>query len=109
EEQRFDVASTDLFTTALRVNRLFAVTIPTMLAILNLSSVAVLWFGAQRVEAGAMPIGNLTAFLTYLMQILMSVLLAVFMFIFVPRAAVSADRINEVLETEPVIADPPEP
>jgi ATP-binding cassette subfamily B protein len=109
EEKRFDVASSDLFDTALRVNRLFAVTFPVMMAIFNISSVAVMWFGADRVGSGAMPIGNLTAFLTYLMQILMSVLMAVFMFIMVPRAAVSADRINEVLDIEPLIKDPAEP
>jgi ATP-binding cassette subfamily B protein len=109
EEQRFDVASQDLFSTALRVNRLFAVTFPVMMAILNLSSVAVMWFGAERIGSGAMPIGNLTAFLTYLMQILMSVLMAVFMFIMVPRAAVSADRINEVLDSATTISDPPTP
>ncbi|MDL2335459.1 MAG: ABC transporter ATP-binding protein [Chloroflexota bacterium] len=109
EEKRFDEASRDLFDTALRVNRLFAVTFPVMMAIFNISSVAVMWFGADRVGSGAMPIGNLTAFLTYLMQILMSVLMAVFMFILVPRAAVSADRINEVLEIEPSISDPTEP
>lgn len=109
EEKRFDEASRDLFDTALRVNRLFAVTFPVMMGIFNISSVAVMWFGADRVGSGAMPIGNLTAFLTYLMQILMSVLMAVFMFILVPRAAVSSDRINEVLEIEPSILDPKDP
>ena len=109
EEARFDDASVDLFQTALRVNRLFAVTIPVMTAILNLSTVAVMWFGAMRVDSGEMPIGNLTAFLQYLMQILFTVLMAVFMFVFVPRAAVSAGRIQEVLETEPTIRDPKEP
>jgi ATP-binding cassette subfamily B multidrug efflux pump len=109
EEERFDDASGDLFRTALRVNRLFAITIPVMTAILNLSTVAVMWFGAMRVDSGEMPIGNLTAFLQYLMQILFTVLMAVFMFVFVPRAAVSAGRIQEVLETEPTIADPKTP
>ena len=66
EEERFDDASRDLFDTSLRVNRLFAITIPVMTAILNLSTVAVIWFGAIRVDSGAMPIGNLTAFLQYL-------------------------------------------
>ena len=80
-----------------------------MTAILNLSTVAVMWFGAMRVDDGAMPIGSLTAFLQYLMQILFAVLTAVFMFIFIPRAAVSAGRISEVLETEPTIRDPVEP
>ncbi len=109
EEKRFDEASTDLFDTALRVNRLFAITCPVMMLIFNLSSVAVMWFGALRIDTGAMPIGNLTAFLAYLMQILFSVLMAVFMIIFVPRAAVSAGRIRDVLETQPSITDPENP
>ena len=109
EEARFDASSVDLFNTALRVNRLFAVTIPVMTAILNLSTVAVMWFGAMRVDSGEMPIGNLTAFLQYLMQILFTVLMAVFMFVFVPRAAVSAGRIQEVLDTEPSVRDPEQP
>ena len=109
EEKRFDEASTDLFNTALRVNRLFAITFPVMMLIFNLSSVAVMWFGALRIDSGAMPIGNLTAFLAYLMQILFSVLMAVFMIIFVPRAAVSAGRIRDVLDTQPSIVDPEKP
>jgi ATP-binding cassette subfamily B protein len=68
-----------------------------------------MWFGASRVDSGQMPIGNLTAFLQYLMQILFSVLMAVFMFVFVPRAAVSAGRIQEVLDTEPSVRDPERP
>ncbi|HKB27900.1 MAG TPA: ABC transporter ATP-binding protein, partial [Candidatus Limnocylindrales bacterium] len=109
EEERFDDANVDLFNTALKVNRLFAVTIPVMTLILNLSTVGVMWFGALRVESGEMPIGNLTAFLQYLLQILFAVLMAVFMFIFVPRAAVSAGRIQEVLATEPSVRDPEKP
>jgi ATP-binding cassette subfamily B protein len=109
EEDRFQDASVDLFETALRVNRLFAVTIPVMTAILNLSTVAVMWFGAMRVDSGDMPIGNLTAFLQYLMQILFTVLMAVFMFVFVPRAAVSAGRVQEILEAEPIVRDPEKP
>ena len=109
EERRFDDANLDLFDTSIRVNRLFAVTIPVMTAILNLSTVAVMWFGGLRVDSGQMPIGNLTAFLQYLMQILFTVLMAVFMFVFVPRAAVSAARIREVLDTVPTIRDPDAP
>ena len=109
EERRFDEASLDLFDTTVRVNRLFALTIPTMTAILNLSTVAVMWFGAMRVSDGAMPIGNLTAFLQYLTQILFAVLTAVFMFILIPRGAVSAGRIREVLDLEPSIGDPEQP
>jgi ATP-binding cassette subfamily B protein len=109
EERRFDMANRDLFATTLRVNRIFALVFPTMMAIFNLSSVAVIWFGAARVSDGALPIGNLTAFLQYLMQILFAVLTATFMFILLPRGAVSAGRILEVLEMEPTIRDPDEP
>jgi ATP-binding cassette subfamily B multidrug efflux pump len=106
EEERFDVASLDLFQTQLRVTRLFAITIPTMTLILSLSTVAVMWFGASRVDNGDLSIGNLTAFLQYLMQILFAVLTAVFMFILIPRAVVSSGRIREVLDTVPSISDP---
>jgi ATP-binding cassette subfamily B multidrug efflux pump len=109
EEERFDTASLDLFGTGLRVTRLFAITFPVMSAIFNLSTIAVVWFGAMRVDSGAMPIGNLTAFLQYLLQILFAVLTAVFMFVMVPRAAVSAGRIRDVLGTEPAIHDPETP
>jgi ATP-binding cassette subfamily B protein len=109
EEARFDTVNQDLYQTGLRVNRLFALTIPTLTAIVNLSTVAVMWFGAIRVDSGAMPIGNLTAFIQYLALILFSVLGGVMIFIFLPRAAVSAGRIQEVLETEPSIRDPEEP
>jgi ATP-binding cassette subfamily B multidrug efflux pump len=111
EESRFDEASLDLFGTTLRVNRLFAITIPVMTLILNLSTVAVVWFGAIRVEDPTNPlsVGDLTAFLQYLTQILFAVLTAVFMFIFVPRAAVSAGRIREILDTKPTISDPARP
>ena len=109
EERRFDESNLDLFDSSIRVNRLFAITIPVMTAILNLSTVAVMWFGAIRVDSGELPIGNLTAFLQYLMQILFSVLMAVFMFVFVPRAAVSSGRIQEVLQTVPSIRDPERP
>jgi ATP-binding cassette subfamily B multidrug efflux pump len=109
EEERFDVASRDLMDTGLRVNRLFAITMPSLMLIMNLSTVAVLFLGAYRVDSGAMPIGNLTAFLQYIMQILFAIMTAVIMFIMVPRAAVSAGRIQEVLETEPSIRDPLDP
>jgi len=109
EEARFETASHDLFDTSIRVTRLFAITIPTMTAILNLSTVAVLWFGAMRVNGGDLSIGNLTAFLQYLTQILFAVLTAVFMFVLIPRAAVSSGRIREVLDTVPSIHDPEEP
>jgi ATP-binding cassette, subfamily B, multidrug efflux pump len=111
EERRFEAANKDLFDTAISVNRLFALTIPVMTAILNLSLVAVMWFGAMRVDSATdpMPIGNLTAFLQYLMQILFAVLMAVIMFVFVPRAAVSAGRIQEVLSMDISVHDPEHP
>ena len=109
EEERFDEANLDLTNTALRVNRLFALMIPALIGILNLSSVAIIWFGAQRVESGAMPIGNLMAFIQYVMQILFAVMMATIMFVMVPRAAASAERIQKVLETKPSLLEPDEP
>ena len=109
EEERFDIANKDLTATSLRVNRMFAIMIPLLMAVFNLSSVAILWFGAIRVDSGQMPIGNLIAFLQYVMQILFAVMMAVFMFIMVPRAVVSSGRIQEVLRTTPSIQDPVEP
>jgi ATP-binding cassette subfamily B multidrug efflux pump len=109
EEARFETASLDLYDTQLRAGRLFALTQPVIFAIFNLSTVAVIWFGAIRVQDGALSIGNLTAFFQYLSQILFATLSAVFVFILVPRAAVSAGRILEVLETAPSIHDPDKP
>mgnify|MGYP001097236903 CR=1 FL=1 len=109
EEERFDAANRDLSDTMLAVGRLFAIMMPTVMAVFNMALVATMWFGGLRIDSGAMPIGNLTAFLTYIMQILMSVMMAALMFVMVPRAAASADRINAVLETEPRICDPTEP
>jgi ATP-binding cassette subfamily B protein len=109
EERRFEAANADLTDTALRVNRIFAITFPAVMAVLNLTSIAVLWFGAHLIDSGQMPIGNLTAFLQYVMQILMSVLMAVAMVVLVPRAEASAARIQEVVETEPAIGEPAHP
>ena len=109
EEQRFDVANADLTGTTLRVTRLFAVMIPTLTLILNLSTVAIMWFGSIQVADHGMPIGDLTAFLTYILQILMSVLMATIMLVMVPRASASAERIQQVLYTEPSVIDPETP
>ena len=106
ETERFNQANTELTDVSLTVGRWMAAMFPIILVVLNLSSVAVLWFGAMRIDAGAMQIGSLTAFLTYLVQILMSVMMATLMFVMVPRAAVSADRIGEVLDTEPSVRPP---
>jgi len=109
EERRFAEANDDLTDTTLRVTRLFAVMMPTIMLILNLSTVAVMWFGSNLVGNGRMSIGNLTAFLTYLMQILFSILMATIMFVMVPRAAASADRIQEVLDTKSTVTEPDSP
>jgi ATP-binding cassette subfamily B protein len=109
EQARFGRANADLTDTALRVGRLFAVMFPSMMLIMNLTSVAVVWFGGRLVDDGAMPIGDLTAFLAYVMQILFSVMMAVFMVVMVPRAAASAERVQEVLEVVPAVADPGRP
>ena len=106
EENRFDEANLDLTDTALKVNRMMALMMPMLMLIMNMATVAIIWFGGVRIDSGAMPIGNLTAFLTYAVQILFSVMMATIMFVMVPRAAVSADRIQQVLETEPSVNDP---
>jgi ATP-binding cassette subfamily B protein len=109
EAQRFAEANAALTLTALRVGRLMVLIFPTVMLVLNASSVAVLWFGAARVDSGEMQIGALTAFLMYLMLILTSVMMATFMAIMIPRAAVSSDRISEVLSTESSVVPPLEP
>jgi ATP-binding cassette, subfamily B, multidrug efflux pump len=109
EAERFGAANSALTTTALRAGRLMALIFPTVFLVLNVSSVAVLWFGASRIDSGQMQIGSLTAFLAYLMQILMSVMMATFMLMMVPRAAVCAERIDEVLATESSVTPPADP
>ncbi len=109
ERERFEQASTELMRVSLGTGRLMALMFPSVMVVLNFSSVAVLWFGGHLVNNGSMQIGSLTAFLTYLLQILMSVMMATFMFVMVPRAEVCAERMVEVLDTEPDIiqrADP---
>jgi ATP-binding cassette subfamily B protein len=106
EEQRFAAANSDLTETTLKVTRLFALTMPALMVIINASTIAIVWFGGHLVDSGEMPIGNLTAFISYIMQILFSVLMAVMMFVLVPRAAASAERITEVLDVHPAIHDP---
>jgi ATP-binding cassette subfamily B protein len=109
ERERFGEANANLTSTALRVNRIFALTLPALVVILNLSSVAVLWFGGRLVSEGSIPIGNLTAFLAYILQILLAVMMAVMMAILAPRAVASAERIKQVLDTEPSVTDPTSP
>lgn len=99
ETARFETANAEITDTATRAGRLMVLMFPIVMAVLNVSSVAVLWFGAFRVEDGSMQVGTLMAFLQYLMQILMAVMMATFMAVMIPRASVSADRISEVLDT----------
>ena len=105
EEHRFDEANLDLTNVAIKVNRLVASLMPIMMLCLNFSSVAILWFGAIRINNGQMQVGALIAFLQYAMLILFALLMISMMFIMLPRAAASADRINEVLAIEPEIKD----
>ncbi len=109
ETQRFDAANAELTATATSVGRLMASLFPIVMLVMNVSSVAVLWFGARRIDTGAMQIGSLTAFLTYLVQILMSVMMATFLLMIAPRAAVCAERIGEVIETDSTVPLPTEP
>src|SRR4051794_25090008 len=109
EARRFGGANDDLTAVALSTGRWMATMFPSVMLILNLSSVAVLWFGGHRVDDGTMQIGALTAFLAYVVQILMSVMMATFMLIMVPRASVCADRMAEVFDTETSVVPPTEP
>jgi ATP-binding cassette, subfamily B, multidrug efflux pump len=103
ERERFGQANRQYTGTAVAVGRLMALVFPIVMLVFNASTVAVLWFGAHRVESGAMQIGALTAFMSYLMQILMSVMMATFMSMMIPRASVSAGRIGEVLSTDSTV------
>ncbi|GAA1967639.1 ABC transporter ATP-binding protein [Agromyces allii] len=109
ERDRFEVANAEITDVATRAGRLMALMFPVVMAVLNVSSVAVLWFGAFRIEDGSMQVGTLMAFLQYLMQILMAVMMATFMAVMIPRASVSADRIGEVLDTSSSVVPPLEP
>lgn len=109
ERRRFAEANTDLTQTATHVFRLFSLMWPVLLGTMNISMVAVLWFGGHRIASGEMPIGNLMAFINYITQILFSVMMATFMLTMLPRAAASGSRIQEVLDTEPTVHDPETP
>ena len=109
ERERFAKANTKLMMTQLGINRLFALAMPSLILILNLASVGVVWFGGKLVDNNEMQIGDLTAFISYLMQILGSVMMATMMLILIPRAAASAERIKEVLDHELIIHDPDDP
>ncbi|MEN9604227.1 MAG: hypothetical protein RL545_916, partial [Actinomycetota bacterium] len=105
ETKRFDQANQEVTDTALKSGQLMAFMFPAVLIVLNLSSIAVLWLGAYRVDSGHMEIGTVMAFLQYLMQILMAVMMSMFMAMMIPRAAVCADRVSEVMKTEPSVVN----
>src|SRR5690554_4546448 len=106
EQKRFDDANKDLTSTAILVNKLMAVGMPGMMLLLNFTSVAVIWYGSLRIDAGSLNIGSLMAFLQYIMQIMFSLMMLSMMFIMLPRAAASVTRMNAVLNTMPEIKDP---
>ncbi|MDI6101309.1 ABC transporter ATP-binding protein [Actinoplanes sp. NEAU-A12] len=109
ERERYGVANAELTDVSVRVGRIMALMFPTVMLIVNISSVAVVWFGGHRIDTGGMQVGELTAFISYLMQILMSIMMATFMFMMVPRAEVCAERIEEVLDTESSVTPPTAP
>ena len=109
EEDRFDVANKDLTKTMLFTNRVMTFMLPGMMMIMNVLSVGIVWVGAHKIDAGTMQVGAMTAFITYAMMIVMSFLMLTMMSIMLPRAAVAADRIDEVIQTESSIHDANEP
>ncbi|MEV5243059.1 ABC transporter ATP-binding protein [Streptomyces cinnamoneus] len=109
ERKRFRAANDDLMDVSLRAGRLMSLMFPSVMLVVNVSSVAVVWFGGHRIDGGGMQIGALTAFLSYLMQILMAIMMATFMFMMVPRAEVCAERIQEVLSTDSSVVPPAAP
>ncbi|RNM17523.1 ABC transporter ATP-binding protein [Nocardioides pocheonensis] len=109
ETERFEHANRDLTDVSIRAGRWLAGMFPTVMLVANVASVAVLWFGGHRVESGDMQVGELTAYLSYLMQIVMSVMMGTFMLMMVPRSTVCADRIAEVLHTDTSVVPAAQP
>src|SRR3954468_3729342 len=109
QRARYDEANLDLTNTATSLNRLIAFLMPALIVMLNLTSIAIIWFGSHRIDQGTMQVGAMIASLQYAMQILFAVFMVTAMFVMLPRASASAKRINEVLDVEPEISDPAEP
>ena len=109
QRERFDQANLDLTNTAIAVNHLIAFLMPALILMLNLTSIAIIWFGSHRIDEGTMQVGAMIASLQYAMQILFAVFMVTAMFVMLPRASASATRINEVLDVAPEIVDPVEP
>ena len=107
ESRRFDAANRDLTDNAIAVNRLVSMLMPAMFMMMNLTAVAIIWFGALRIEAGQLQVGAMMSTLQYAVQILFSVFMVTAMFVTLPRAAASAERINAVLDVIPDVNDPP--
>ena len=105
EVERFDEANRSLMDVSIRVNRLMAVTMPVIMLLFNLTTLAVVWFGGIRIDGGNMAIGDLMAYIQYIMRIMFSLIMMTMMLIMIPRASVSAGRINEILDLEPSIKD----
>ena len=105
EKARFEDANADLTENAIKVNKIMAALMPVMMLVMNLTIIGIIWFGSIRIDHGDMQVGSLMAFIQYAMQIMISLVIFSMMFIMVPRASASAVRINEVLETVPVITD----
>jgi len=109
EERRFDQANRDVTSTNLFVNRVMAGMLPAMMLVMNVLTVGIIWIGAHQVANGSIQVGDMIAFMQYALQVVFAFIMLSFMFIILPRAAVSADRIADVLETEPAIQDPRSP
>ncbi|MCR6514752.1 MAG: ABC transporter ATP-binding protein [Clostridium sp.] len=109
EVKRFEKVNDDFTQNAIKVNKIIATLMPLLMLILNLTSVAILWFGSKRVDTGVMEVGNLMAFLQYVMQIMFSLIMVSMLFIMIPRASASAERINEVLDIDPTIVNTKKP
>ncbi|QQE81081.1 ABC transporter ATP-binding protein [Alicyclobacillus sp. SO9] len=109
EEERFDEANENLADTAVRVNRIMSLLMPVMMVLMNFSTIAIVWFGSRLINVQQLQVGDLMAFIQYAMQIMFSLIMVSMMFVMIPRGAVSAVRINEVLHTDIDIADPVNP
>lgn len=108
EKKRFETANRDLTDNAIRVNKIMAMVQPVMIIIMNLTSIAIIWFGGHRISQNMMNVGDMMAFIQYAMQVMFSIIMVTVMFVMVPRAQASANRVNEVLDMEPNITDPPQ-
>jgi len=109
QSKRFDEANTDLMQNAIKVNKIMAFLLPAIMLIMNLTTLAIMWFGGIRIESGVIQVGSLMAFIQYAMMIMFSLVMVTMIFVIVPRAEASADRINEVLDLTVDIKDPKSP